>query len=493
MMSDIPKYKSSNNVLNNKCLFCGKTLTDNEKPEHILPNSIGGKLKCKNIICSDCNSKMSCLDKALSDGFIYFTNLACPKKDNGEIPVTQWKMGEKVINRLPDGSLQYFKIDSKRENGSLKINIHLLQSPNSKAESINQQKINNILNTSINDLEKREKLRQKLKKQVEIKNNLPNPILKCEFSSNRSDLLMLSMLKIATEFYASLGKAPQYITNIIEIVNQKNYKEANKICNYYFGNQVGNNNGIFHFILLKGDSTNKILFCIISIYNLVDIFILLNENYIGENFEETYVENIFCSQNINVVMPCINLTEAKRLLSEKFNIRTFEEKIKSFLNHCICSPMGFNNLANKIHSYMFCRPEPIQEQVFCTKREEIFSAILHKDCIFQQFVPNTKERILKRILNLPMYTSYSKYIDEFYQEQTREKKILFVYSEIIKKVINLRMTTNTQISIELLNKEIDNYAYDDEIIKQWILDHRDILSDILRQVTTLMCGKKNID
>ena len=215
--------------------------------------------------------------------------------------------------------------------------------------------------------------------------------------------------------------------------------------------------------------------------------------YIGENFEEAYVENIFYSQNINVVMPCINLTEAKRLLSEEFNIRTFEEKIKSFLNHCICSPMGFNNLANQIHSYMFCRPEPIREQAFCTKLEEIFSAILHKDCIFQQFVPNTKERILKGILNLPMYASYSKYIDEFYQEQSRKNKILFVYSEIIKKVINLRMTTNTQISIELLNKEIDNYPYDDEIIKQWILDHRDILSDILRQVTTLTCRKKNID
>ena len=70
-------------------------------------------------------------------------------------------MGEKVINRLPDGSLQYFKIDSKRENGSLKMDIHLLQSPRSKAESINQQKINNILNTSTSNLEQREKLQQK--------------------------------------------------------------------------------------------------------------------------------------------------------------------------------------------------------------------------------------------------------------------------------------------------------------------------------------------
>lgn len=481
----------NNSLLNNKCLFCGKTLTSNEKPEHILPNSIGGKLKCNNIICSDCNSKMSYLDKALSDDFIYFTNLVCPKRDNGAIPVAQWQMGDKMINRLSDGSLQYCKIGLNKENNVLKMDIHLLQSPNSKAESINQQKINNILNTSTNDLERREQLREEITKKIKVKNNLPNPILKCEFSLNKSNLTMLSILKIAIEFYVSLGKDKKYIANIIEIVKQKNNEKANKICNYYFGNLARENNGIFHFILLKGDPINKILFCIISIYNIVDIFILLNENYIGENIEETYVENIFCPQNINIVMPCIKLTEAKRLLSEKFDVRNLEEKIKSFLNHCICSPMNFNNFANQIHSYMFCQPKPIQEQLFCTKRKEIFNAILHKDSIFQQFVPNTQERILKGILNLPMYTSYSKYIYEFHQEQSRKKKIPYICSEIIKKIINLRITTNKHISTELLNKEIDNYPYDDDIVKQWILDHRNMLLNMLGQVVVAIHKKKS--
>ena len=40
-----------------KCLFCPAVLeqTDNPK-EHIIPNTIGGRLKSRVLICSTCNS-----------------------------------------------------------------------------------------------------------------------------------------------------------------------------------------------------------------------------------------------------------------------------------------------------------------------------------------------------------------------------------------------------------------------------------------------------
>lgn len=66
-----------------KCYFCGKDLNNqNLKPEHIIPNAVGGRLTSKNILCNDCNNKLSDLDQSLANSVYLLTNLLNPKRDN---------------------------------------------------------------------------------------------------------------------------------------------------------------------------------------------------------------------------------------------------------------------------------------------------------------------------------------------------------------------------------------------------------------------------
>ena len=38
-----------------RCIYCGKELTSNEKLEHIIPNALSGMLYSSQICCSECN------------------------------------------------------------------------------------------------------------------------------------------------------------------------------------------------------------------------------------------------------------------------------------------------------------------------------------------------------------------------------------------------------------------------------------------------------
>ena len=59
-------------------------------------------------------------------------------------------------------------------------------------------------------------------------------------------------------------------------------------------NQADNNiyevieNTVPHFILLKADSQNKMLYCYIEYFSVYGFLVKLNENYLGPDFENTY-------------------------------------------------------------------------------------------------------------------------------------------------------------------------------------------------------------
>ena len=46
-----------------KCFICGCELDENTKPEHIIPNGIGGTLKSKAILCNEHNNELYELDQ----------------------------------------------------------------------------------------------------------------------------------------------------------------------------------------------------------------------------------------------------------------------------------------------------------------------------------------------------------------------------------------------------------------------------------------------
>lgn len=87
-----------------KCFICGCKLDENTKPEHIIPNGIGGKLKSKEILCNKHNNELYELDQIICKDLETHTNRLNPSRDNGKNPSTTYTLptGQKVIMQ-PNG------------------------------------------------------------------------------------------------------------------------------------------------------------------------------------------------------------------------------------------------------------------------------------------------------------------------------------------------------------------------------------------------------
>ena len=83
------------------CYLCGKKLC-NEKPEHIIPNAFGGHLKSRNILCSDCNNKLSDIDRKLCSDLELLTNFISPKREKNKntIPVVETICDGETFDRV---------------------------------------------------------------------------------------------------------------------------------------------------------------------------------------------------------------------------------------------------------------------------------------------------------------------------------------------------------------------------------------------------------
>lgn len=91
------------------CYVCKIELTkDNETEEHILLNSIGGRLKSKKIICKGCNSMFgSDIDHQLSKQLNPIANLLDIRRDRGEPQNIKGKYRDREVIIEPGGKIKW--------------------------------------------------------------------------------------------------------------------------------------------------------------------------------------------------------------------------------------------------------------------------------------------------------------------------------------------------------------------------------------------------
>jgi len=91
------------------CIFGDHPLNDHTKPEHILLDALGGRMKTKRAICSDCNNRFGrTIDNELTSQVIAIRNLMQLKSGSGE-PVPMMRniqAGAKKINLMGNGEIQ---------------------------------------------------------------------------------------------------------------------------------------------------------------------------------------------------------------------------------------------------------------------------------------------------------------------------------------------------------------------------------------------------
>ena len=210
-----------------RCYICGCELDNiKTKPEHIIPNGIGGKLKSREILCDKHNNELFELDQIICKDLEIFTNRLNPSRDNGKNPSTMYELstGEKVImqpngeyyaekpiiqvQELEDGKIQiqystYYSTGSQHKEHALN-KLKSITEGICKKHGIAEEIIEKELNKINEAFEKN------------IKTDF-NPVLMKQFQFNSSGKLFLGLSKIALDYYFYNKLSMDYVKEFLNL------------------------------------------------------------------------------------------------------------------------------------------------------------------------------------------------------------------------------------------------------------------------------------
>ena len=424
-----------------KCFNCGnKFYSEVTKPEHIIPNCIGGKLKSTSIICSKCNNEYSKIDESISDALKDLTNILNPSRDNNTKSQLPHKFTSRGFNytREANGKLYACNIDKamKKENGGLFLKAKIEYSVENNAKENALKPIFKILEKFCKDNNIPE---SKLLETKESIINMPTssvdmPLVpySIDFETNQS--IFLALLKIAIEFYIYNRNEYVNILSTIDILKNRNLEQAKHFVQYIYPEMIIPNFGIHHFLYLKGNQKTGKLYCIISLYNCLNAFILLNDNYTDASFSNVYYYDLFTNKTIDDYKINDNLTaqNVEDIINKHVNYASqMRSKIDQFMLLNKCNEIS--NIAYRLSEeviYTLANRRPLfTEQEFRKK----FASLFNLKFKSISYVPN----MFKTNIEMGKITSkcvqYQSYIDT---------KVMCTLSSIMGTVISTTIFSN---------------------------------------------------
>ncbi len=276
------------------CWSCGTNLVPKENAtpeqiekgkyasrEHIIPKSMGGHLRSMKLLCVKCNNEFGVTIDADMEGQLTIHKLIKYKREdriNDKKSVGTDADGKEYIVSSGLGKYKYSKPIFK-ENSAL-FN--------------NQEEADGF----------RKKRWEEGKKYSSQEIQLPPPVIYFTFSIS-SDNLYKGILKIAINYYMySQGKV-EYLSPAINALNGNN-RSYYDFVGFYFASGIAQNpyepqgDEISHIIHLQADRRSNLLYAYIELFSTYCFLVVLNDNYIGENFEsQTYVWDIMGANEIS--------------------------------------------------------------------------------------------------------------------------------------------------------------------------------------------------
>ncbi|QQV03752.1 MULTISPECIES: HNH endonuclease [Chryseobacterium] len=291
----------------NTCYSC-KTTLDAEKQsvEHIIPNSLGGKLKSKKLLCVECNNKLGEeIDAELGRQLNPFMNLFMLDRERGKY--------NPIKGSTDDG--EEFILDGIEIKSQPKIKFtdnHVSFSGNDEKDVKNYFKgllkkypnlnIEEIINTA-------NKGKYYLNKPIRIK------------MAFGGEVFFRAIAKIFVNFYLVSGGDQSYIQDVISYI--KGDVVVDKVWhNYELDNEnlIVKKDYVYHFIKVEANPKEKVLYGYIELFGAHKFLILLNNNYDGEYFRKQYFYDLLKKETIhNDVNLDYSSSEVNRILNIKDN------------------------------------------------------------------------------------------------------------------------------------------------------------------------------
>lgn len=253
--------ESDKDVETMNCYVCTERITDgNKTEEHILLNSIGGRLKSNYIICKQCNSEFGeDIDSDLSNQLNFIANMLNLKRERGEPQRVSGKSvnGEDIWME-PGGKPSMKKPIIKLDEKGKKLTVVAPRMKGLKKQLEGLRRKYPTIN--MDELGKAEVKREYLSERYHFDQ---------VFGGEKT---FRSICKKAVNFYMHYGGKKETISHLIDYI--KNGSESDsKVAAFYYPEQqqevIPKNDGeILHSIILKGSSDNRILYCYVELFNL---------------------------------------------------------------------------------------------------------------------------------------------------------------------------------------------------------------------------------
>lgn len=416
-----------------KCYLCNIELNENNKSiEHIIPQSIGGKLKSKDILCKDCNSKFgSNIDKKFVDNFEFISVIVNPKTDRhtkGLGLKAQIENSEVLLYRDIVISSQFKPKITKDNNKKYFEFGGIFSKINLEDKNKFEKNVEEILkNNGVNDC------KDWIKNNIQVTDN-EKPLIMLQPKIDIKEIVF-GYLKVAIG-YCFLKKFNCYIDkNILQEFQNFNFDFIEKNT-ALLSQDIFKDGRICHRIFLVGDEKLKKLFCIVGIYDFLHFAFVLNSDYSGENFIEKYCYDLLNQKEINsdisVSFNDININFSQDIMQEFISI--FGNNISYIMQYFVGSEDGIKIL----HKLFF----DLIDYIYCFENE-----ILDKNQI---------EQIFKN----SFYFARSKINDlKILRDKAFENMSNLFYDEYIKNVSNRNKYLNENIINFLKINNIDENLF----------------------------------
>lgn len=270
------------------CYYCETTIIkSNRSVEHVIPNSIGGRLKSYSLLCKDCNADLGrSIDAELGKQFDNLTALLGIDRDrNKDYIIKNVRSSKGNLYHLVDGKNPIPAKPDYTINGN-QVSI------SASDEKQLKQVINGLKRKypTLNDGE--------LSKKAVNHEYLTQETFYVDLGLGGDEFLK-AIGKIAINAYLHFGGQRSCIAGFIDFLRGKLVNDKH-VHHYYIPPNTGwRQDEISHNILCRGDSNKGILYAYIVLFSSYAFVVNLSDNYDGQDFECQYGFDINAQKSIN--------------------------------------------------------------------------------------------------------------------------------------------------------------------------------------------------
>ncbi|MEH3112610.1 HNH endonuclease [Pedobacter terrae] len=271
------------------CIFCAKPLDNSD--EHIIPDSLNGRLHTKELICKKCNAHFGTnLDPILKEALgaqLHFLGF-----DNAPSLILSDDKGEK------------YKLDKNGKITGIKVTAEKIEQDGMPGVAVSgqmEQAAKAFAKKMVRTFGKEETLNAVMNRQFVVveKQIVPNELV-AENPLQVTPRLLLAIEKIMVEYYAHCGLNIESISDRLESIYQIDESKANvKLCNFRQQVRKPATDETSHLILIRSIPETKQLIAYLELFNVLCAYTILDNDYSGPDVDFSYHQDALTGDKLD--------------------------------------------------------------------------------------------------------------------------------------------------------------------------------------------------